>query len=110
MLPLRLALESRDKNALDALSTSTSIVVALRRRVKYYYASSSARQHVAWNEIEEDVGAAVWWPSHEDDRNDHSTRHMEGEIRLAKDLRPTSAMGHYSLSVRIYITSYLIMY
>lgn len=26
---------------------------------------------------------------------------MEGEIRLPKDLRPTSAMGHFSLSVRI---------
>jgi hypothetical protein len=100
VLPLHLTLESRDKSALDAFSTPSSIVVALRRRVRYYHANCSARQHVEWNEIEEDVGTAIWWPSH-DDRSDHSTRHMEGEIRLAKDLRPTSAMGHYSLSYSV---------
>ncbi len=81
----------------------SSIVVVLRRRVRYYHPNSSARQGVAWNEPFEDVGSAVWWPSPDNGTN-HFSRHMEGEIRLAKDLRPTSAMGHFSLSVRIHYT------
>ncbi|KAF8623717.1 hypothetical protein AX17_007414 [Amanita inopinata Kibby_2008] len=74
------------------------------RRVRYYHANSSARQDVAWNESAEDVGTAVWWPSEDgtnDRRGDRFLRHMDGEIRLAKDLRPSSAMGHYSLSYSV---------
>lgn len=100
VIPLHLTLEGSDKNSLDAFSMPSSIVVNLRRRVRYYHANSSARQHVAWNDADEDLGTAIWWPSH-DGRSDHFTRHMEGEIRLAKDLRPTSAMGHYSLSYSV---------
>jgi hypothetical protein len=44
------------------------------------------------------MGNAVWWSS-TDAHNDESTRHLEGEIKLAKDLRPTSEMGHFSISV-----------
>jgi len=100
VLPCSLILESRDKSALDAFSMPSSIVVVLRRRVRYYHANSSARQGVAWNEPVEDVGSAVWWPSPDNGTN-HFSRHMEGEIRLAKDLRPTSAMGHFSLSYSV---------
>ncbi|KAF8628024.1 hypothetical protein AX15_004141 [Amanita polypyramis BW_CC] len=100
VLPCYLTLEGCDRDALDAFSMPSSIVVVLRRRVRYYQANTSARQDVAWNESFEDMGSAIWWPSH-DGRNDHSRRHMEGEIRLARDLRPTSAMGHYSLSYSV---------
>ncbi|KAK2460956.1 hypothetical protein APHAL10511_007426 [Amanita phalloides] len=100
VLPCYMTLEGHDNDALDAFSMPTSIVVHLRRRVKYYQANSSARQGVAWNESFENMGSAIWWPVH-NSQDDHYTRHMEGEIRLAKDLRPTSAMGHYSLSYSV---------
>jgi len=46
------------------------------------------------------MGKAVWWPS-TDTRSDQNTRHLEGEIKLAKDLRPTSEMGHFSISYAV---------
>ena len=83
------------------LSSSTSIVVSLRRRVRFYNKSASSRRDVAWNETVEDMGTAVWWPSTAADAiSTSTTRHLEGEIRLAKDLRPTSELGHFSISVR----------
>lgn len=103
VLPCSLILEGSDKDALDAFSMPSSIVVVLRRRVRYYHANSSARQGVAWNESFDDVGTAVWWQAPANGAN-HLMRQMEGEIRLAKDLRPTSAMGHFSLSVCIHYT------
>ncbi|PFH53152.1 hypothetical protein AMATHDRAFT_55616 [Amanita thiersii Skay4041] len=100
VLPCRITLEGNDVATLDAFSMPSSIAVVLRRRVRWYHQTSSARQDVAWNDSVEDVGTAVWWPSG-DGRTDRFTRHLEGEIRLAKDLRPTSAMGHYSLSYSV---------
>ena len=44
------------------------------------------------------MASAVWWPSSEN-RSTSTTRYLEGEIHLAKDLRPTSEMGHFSISV-----------
>ena len=44
------------------------------------------------------MASAVWWPS-SDSRSTSTTRYLEGEINLAKDLRPTSEMGHFSISV-----------
>lgn len=44
------------------------------------------------------MGSAVWWPA-SDTRSDSTTRHLEGELHLAKDLRPTSEMSHFSISV-----------
>ncbi|KAF8968052.1 hypothetical protein BDZ97DRAFT_449634 [Flammula alnicola] len=97
VMPCFLTLEGRDTQALDLLSAPTSIVLSLRRRVRFYNKTSSSRKDVAWNETVEDMGTAVWWPS-TDSRSDSNTRHLEGEIRLAKDLRPTSEMGHFSIS------------
>ncbi|KAF8150704.1 hypothetical protein B0H34DRAFT_149037 [Crassisporium funariophilum] len=100
VLPCFLTLEGRESQVLDMLSVPSSIVVSLRRRVRFYNKTSSSRQDVAWNETVEDMGSAVWWPS-SDNRSDSTTRHLEGEIRLAKDLRPTSEMGHFSISYAV---------
>ncbi|KDR78972.1 hypothetical protein GALMADRAFT_63777 [Galerina marginata CBS 339.88] len=97
VLPCFLALEGREPRVLDMLAAPTSIVLSLRRRVRFYNKSSSSRRDVAWNETVEDMGTAVWWPS-TDSRSDSTCRYLEGEIRLAKDLRPTSEMGHFSIS------------
>jgi hypothetical protein len=97
VLPCFLTLESREPLVLDMLAAPTSIVLSLRRRVRFYNKSNSSRRDVAWNETVEDMGTATWWPS-TDARSDSTTHHLEGEIRLAKDLRPTSEMGHFSIS------------
>jgi hypothetical protein len=101
-MPCFLTLEGNDTQVLDLLSVPSSIVLSLRRRVRFYNKTSSSRSDVAWNEMVEDMGVAVWWPS-ADVASDAHTRHLEGEIRLAKDLRPTSEMGHFSISVRFSI-------
>lgn len=96
-MPCFLTLEGTDTQALDLLSVPSSIVLSLRRRVRFYNKTSSSRKDVAWNETVEDMGVAVWWPSSDVASNSH-TRHLEGEVHLAKDLRPTSEMGHFSIS------------
>ncbi|KAJ3513144.1 hypothetical protein NLJ89_g3107 [Agrocybe chaxingu] len=98
VLPCFLTLESSSPQALDLLCTPSAIALSLRRRVRFYNKPSSSRQDVAWNESMEDTGRAVWWPSTAADaRSDSNTRYLEGEIRLEKDLRPTSEMGHFSI-------------
>jgi hypothetical protein len=100
VLPCCLTLESNNSMVLDLLSVPGSIVLSLKRRVRFYDNASSARRDVAWNETVENAGTAVWWPSNDAINND-STRYFEGEIRLAKDLRPTSTMGHFSISYAV---------
>ena len=97
-MPCSLTLESRESRVLDLLSNSNAIVLSLRRRVRFYNKTCSSRQDVAWNESVEDMGRAVWWPS-TDAHSGADIRHLEGEIKLAKDLRPTSEMAHFSISV-----------
>lgn len=101
-----MVLEARDSQLLDLLSAPSSVVVRLRRRVRFYNKPSSVRQDVAWNEAVEDMGTAVWWPSG-DGRSDSYTRRLEGELRLPKDLRPSSAMGHFSITVGRFCHLYL---
>lgn len=82
------------------LSRPSSIAVSLRRRVRFYNQSSYARADVAWNETVEEMCMASWWPS-ETMQSSTYTRHLEGEIRAPKDLRPSSDMGHFSISYSI---------
>ncbi|KAF9563247.1 hypothetical protein CPC08DRAFT_761006 [Agrocybe pediades] len=107
VLPCFLTLEGREPQVLDMLSSPTSIALSLRRRVRFYNKSASSRRDVAWNETVEDMGMAVWWPSIAVDASSTSTvRHLEGEIRLAKDLRPTSEMGHFSISYAVVLSPF----
>ncbi|KAF8896106.1 hypothetical protein BD779DRAFT_1433414 [Infundibulicybe gibba] len=100
VIPCFLSLEGQDSNTLDLLSTPSSIFVSLRRRVRFYNNTGSARHDVAWTESVEDVGSAVWWAAANPASNAYA-RHLEGEISLAKDLRPSSAMGHFSITYSV---------
>jgi hypothetical protein len=98
-----LDIECDDRKALDVLSSTTAATVSLQRRVKYHLAVSSAssKKDVGWKETVEDVNAAIWWPSVEGARTSSSnSRRLDGEIRLPKDLQPSSAIGHFSITVR----------
>ncbi|KAF9048581.1 hypothetical protein BJ165DRAFT_1526021 [Panaeolus papilionaceus] len=105
VIPCFLTMEGNDSQALDLLSSQNSVVVQLRRRVRFYNKASSSRPDVAWNESVEDMGTAIWWPA-TDAQNNATTRHLEGEIKLEKDLRPTSEMGHFSISYSVALCAF----
>ncbi|KAH9481700.1 hypothetical protein JR316_0006227 [Psilocybe cubensis] len=105
VIPCFLTLENAEPRVLDMLAAPTSVVLTLRRRVRFYNKTSSSRRDVAWNESVEDMGTAVWWPS-TDSRSTSAVRYLEGEIRLAKDLRPTSEMGHFSISYSVVLSPF----
>ncbi|RXW17835.1 hypothetical protein EST38_g8027 [Candolleomyces aberdarensis] len=98
VLPCFVTLEGREPAVLDVLSNPGSVVVKLRRRVRFYNQATATRREVSWNESVEDVGTAVWWQPATDSQNNPYTRHLEGEIHLAKDLRPTCEIAHFSIS------------
>jgi hypothetical protein len=100
VIPCYIVLEGEESQVLDLLSAPKSVVLSLRRRVRFYNQTSISREDVAWNETVEDMASAVWWPS-SDSRSTSTTRYLEGEINLAKDLRPTSEMGHFSISYAV---------
>lgn len=105
MIPLCLTIEGTDVTALDAFSKPSSVVVSLRRRVRFYNKVTYARGDVAWNETVEDVGTASWWPS-ETMQSTTYARHLEGEIRLPKDMRPSSDMGHFSIAYSVVLSPF----
>lgn len=100
VLPVHITIEGREPAVLDVLSNPGSISAKLRRRVRFFKAATATRKEVSWNESVEDVGTAVWWipASHEACRSDAHTRHLEGEIPLTKDLRPSCEIAHFSVS------------
>lgn len=92
-------MSSSDPQALDMITASDCVNVGLRRTVGYTSAPGIEKKRVAYQESSREFGKAVWWPS-ASVQGDRHNRHLEGEIRLAKDLRPTSLMDHFSISVR----------
>lgn len=100
-IPCVLDIECKDRQALDLLASPKAIVVQLRRRVRFFLAAATVGdgQAPGWNDTVEDLETAVWWPG-AGNSADPCTRRLEGEIRLSKDLKPTSAIAHFSVSVR----------
>ncbi|KAK0223391.1 hypothetical protein IW262DRAFT_1269466 [Armillaria fumosa] len=99
VIPCMMRLEGADESALDALSSPSSIFVSLRRRVRYSCKGLSSKQ----KEQFEDVGFAVWWSTA--DRTSRR-RCLEGEIRLAKDLKASSDVGHFSISYHVVLNPF----
>ncbi|EAU85673.2 hypothetical protein CC1G_10945 [Coprinopsis cinerea okayama7 len=108
VLPCFLTLEGREPSILDVLAFPNAPTLKLRRRVRFFNrnassaASSGKLKEVAWNESVDDVGTAVWWqpPNARGDESEY-VRHLEGEIKLTKDLRPSSEIAHFSVSYSV---------
>jgi hypothetical protein len=100
LIPCALKLESEDKNVLDILAEPTAIALSLRRCVKYFCRPSELTkpEEIGWNEFVAEMCTAIWWPSPNIEQAS-SSRYLEGEIKLSDKLKPTSAMGHFSISV-----------
>lgn len=87
-----LTVEGNDTAAVDALCSPGSIAASLQRRVRYSSKKSKGKETL------EDCGTATWWVSGSAQSTSHC-RYMEGEFRLSKDLRSTSDIGCFSVSV-----------
>ncbi|KAF9466644.1 hypothetical protein BDZ94DRAFT_1157821 [Collybia nuda] len=109
VIPCFLTIDGQNSDTLDLFSTPSAIVVALHRRVRFFSKTSLARQEVSWNETIEEMGTAVWWPCMSLSSSAHS-RHFEGEVKLPKDLRPTSAMGHFSISYSLVLRPFNVVH
>lgn len=94
IIPCFMALRSSDENTLGLFSTPSAISVKLLRRVRFLNPDN------LWDESVQEVGSASWWPS-AGVQSHPNARHMEGEIKLAKDLRPSTAIGHFSVSYHV---------
>lgn len=105
MIPCCLTIEGADSEALDILARPSSVVVSLQRRVRFYNQTSFARPDVAWNESVDETGTACWWPSQTMTSTIHC-RQLEGEIHLPKDLRPSSDMGHFSITYSVVLNPF----
>ncbi|RDB25527.1 hypothetical protein Hypma_006735 [Hypsizygus marmoreus] len=100
IIPCYLTLQASDGRLLDHFAAPSAIVVKLLRRLRYFSKPSHSRMDVAWHETVEEVSTAVWWPS-ASLSSTPTSRHLEGEIKLGKDLRPTTSAGHFSISYQV---------
>ncbi|KAE9405202.1 hypothetical protein BT96DRAFT_955390 [Gymnopus androsaceus JB14] len=105
VIPCFLSLSSRDPQALDMITASDCINVCLQRRVGYSCAPGIEKKKVAYQESLRDFAKAAWMPS-ATMQSDPYNRHLEGEIRIPKDFRPTSLMDHFSISYSIILRSF----
>jgi hypothetical protein len=65
------------------------------------FASQAARSRqvsAGWKETSEFLDGAVWWPVKER-TEDQSMKRMHGEIRLSKDLMPSTSIAHFTVDV-----------
>lgn len=102
VIPCVLDIECKDRQAFDLLASPKAVVVQLERRVRFFLSAAavSDRQAPGWNDAVDEVGTAVWWPGQPNNAEPH-VRRLEGEIHLSKDLKPTSAIAHFSISYSV---------
>ncbi|KAK7032321.1 hypothetical protein VNI00_013280 [Paramarasmius palmivorus] len=100
VIPCFLNLWSIDRQTLEWVSNPNSIALTLCRKVKYYNAPAMAKSEVSWKETSKDICTARWWPSGTI-QSDPQNRYLEGEIRLPKDLRPSSRVAHFSITYSV---------
>jgi hypothetical protein len=98
VIPLSLNIQANDSKTVQCLANPSAIRVKLERRIRFFNTPSTLKPTSSWFETVDTVGSAVWWPVGATNNTDTS-RILEGEIKLAKDLRPTTSVGHFSISV-----------
>ncbi|KAG6862470.1 hypothetical protein C0995_000016 [Termitomyces sp. Mi166 len=110
-LPCFLTLQSADEDILHLFATPSAPVLKLQRCVRFLSKTSLPVENMRgpWHETIEDIGSAVWWSSAGTD-DQPSVRHLEGEIKLGKDLRPTTSIGHFSISYHVVLRPFDVPY
>jgi hypothetical protein len=102
VIPLFLTLSSADAQGLHLLASHKTINVWLGCRVRYHMCPSHARKSIQtgleWKEVTEFLESAVWWPA-DDSAEDYRGKRMNGEIRLSKNLMPSTSIAHLTVKV-----------
>ena len=96
-----MSIKTPDSQALDLLSSPPAVIVRLQRRVTYDSDEAAHRTDAAgkrWHAAVDYPGTAVFWPGAMCDED--NCRRLDGEIKLSKHLKPSSAMMHFSVTVR----------
>ncbi|KAF8194357.1 hypothetical protein K438DRAFT_1827838 [Mycena galopus ATCC 62051] len=97
-IPCSITYFCRDLQALNLLCTPTAIDVRLYREIKCSALNPLWGGYLQSSDLDDiqENGRAVWWPVNDGHRLQDS-RKFEGEIHLAKTLKPTSAICHFTL-------------
>jgi hypothetical protein len=84
---------------------SDCINISLQRRVGYSCALGVDKKKVSYQESLREFAKAVWLPS-VTMQSDRFNRHLEGEIRIPKDSKPTTLIDHFSISYSVVLRSF----
>ncbi|KAJ6570979.1 hypothetical protein DFH09DRAFT_1153490 [Mycena vulgaris] len=101
VIPCSLKYVCHDLQALNLLCTPSASNVRLHRHVKCSLLGGRTVYTHTPHDLEES-GRAVWWPANNAQRRQDS-RTFEGEIHLAKNLKPTSVISHFTLKYFVVI-------
>jgi hypothetical protein len=101
-IPCVMIIETPDKQALDLLSSPRAVVVRLQRLVTYSAGAATHHTHAAgigYRAAVDYPATAVFWagPACDEDKD----RRLDGEIQLPKNLKPSSAFLHFSITVGV---------
>lgn len=105
MLPCYLKLSGVDTHLLEHLASPEAIDLHLVRYVSFCKrgdrSPNAPRQNIANNEEVEFIGTATWWrPPRFNEPEESSTRWLEGEIHLSRDLHPSCNYPRPIIEVR----------
>ncbi|KAJ7485705.1 hypothetical protein FB451DRAFT_1230810 [Mycena latifolia] len=96
VIPCSLVYYCSDLQAFNLLCTPCAINIRLHRQVKCRLISGGLQNDLAPPTDDIESGRAVWWPVDHGPRRPDS-RKFDGEIHLPKNLKPTSAISHFTL-------------
>ncbi|KAG6821318.1 hypothetical protein H0H93_000179 [Arthromyces matolae] len=112
ILPCCLSLQGADEDMLHLFASPSAVNLKLQRRIRFFSKGTTSfteNSFGPWVEKVEDVSTATWWPS--TNLSSHrGSRHLEGEIKLSKDLRPTTAIGHFSISYHVVLCPFDVLH
>ncbi|THU84194.1 hypothetical protein K435DRAFT_688088 [Dendrothele bispora CBS 962.96] len=94
VIPLVLTVQCKDARALEQLSTPRSIVLRLRRRLRYHSDDHKPPESYPWTDEHEHSELALWWP-------ETLTRYLKGEIHLQTDWKPTTVMPRFRVEYSV---------
>lgn len=106
VIPCCLVVRANTPETLERFSTPSALSFCLRRLVSFSGDLLQPPSSMSMQEYSSDIGSAViWWPTAGDFTNS-DTRHLQGEIKLPKDLRPTTTISHFRVSYQVAFQSF----
>ncbi|KAK7437000.1 hypothetical protein VKT23_006714 [Stygiomarasmius scandens] len=114
VLPLSLLLESNDRQTLDLLTANPNSAINLRLRRQLDVMRGDSVRSPVWNlpsqkaEYIVDLGEAVWWASADGDVSGEGRVRLDGEIPLAKDLKPSTLFPHFNVEYYVVLLPFTV--